>query len=184
MTVTLGSGGCCGRSIWNRRSSVEISMIALLQAIARHHLRVQPRYLQWRRRPIEDVEEESPRFCRGSNRFNFALVLTSSRIWIRRHREPVADGAKTLLNSVGSSHRVGVRRSAGVTPRLATSTRLRREKSADLNSRSFALYASLVYGHAGFPQLKIFWRGITSSFLLNAGMVAAKRTPFVGIALG
>src|ERR1700687_6448658 len=32
----------------------------------RHHLRVQARYLQ-RRQPIEDVEENLPGFCRGSN---------------------------------------------------------------------------------------------------------------------
>src|SRR6266513_5103615 len=99
MTVTFRSGGCCGRSIWSWCSVCRyFNDCPPCKQVRRHHLRVQPRYLQWRRRPIEDVQEESPAFCRGSNRFHVLHWSVSRPVYgFAVNREPIADGPETLL---------------------------------------------------------------------------------------
>ena len=64
----------------------------------RHHLRVEPRYLQWRRRPIEDVEEKSAALCRASNGFHVLHGSVGGPVYgFSVNREPIAHSAETLL---------------------------------------------------------------------------------------
>src|SRR6266513_5392521 len=162
MTVTFRSGGCCGRSIWSWCSVCRyFNDCPPCKQVRRHHLRVQPRYLQWRRRPIEDVEEESPAFCRGSNRFHVLHWSVGRPVYgFAVNREPIADGAETLLK-FRLNQAIGLR--SDVQQEVpapacdfhgAPNEKLRRLIFTIVRVRC----PRLVYGHAGFPQLKVFWR--------------------------
>jgi hypothetical protein len=144
----------------------------------RHNLHVQPGYLQRGRRPVKDVEEEFPVFCGGSNRFHVLHWSVRRPVYgFAVNREPIADSPETLLK-FRLDQTVGLR--SDVQQEVAA-TAGDFDEAPNEKLRRFiftiirVICPRLVYGHAGLPQLKIFWQwDYFLPFLLNAGVSRRK----------
>src|ERR1700736_2457636 len=124
------------------------------------------------------MKEEFPSLCRGSNGLHVLNWSVSRPVYgFPVDREPIADGAKTLLKfRLDQPVRLRTNVQQEVT---ATARDFHKAPNEKLCRLIFSIVRvicrSLVDGHAGFPQLKIFWRG--SQFLrfpLNAGIGCGK----------
>ena len=120
------------------------------------------------------MKKESPAFCRGSNRFHVLHWSVCGSIYgFAVHGEPIADGAETLLK-FRLDEAIGLR--SNVQQKVAAQARdFHQAPNEKFRRLVFTIVRvvcpRLVYGHTGFPQLKIFRRrSHTLQFLPNAGI--------------